>query len=761
MFEPVDAGSQDPEIAHEQAVVDATYHRLDQLKDEYRLAQERAHRQHGVGNAQGFTERDVLSAHFSDLRERLDQVEDRLVFGRIDMEDDLTHYVGRIGISTAEGEPMLIDWRAPASRPFYQATAIDPQGVIRRRHLTTRARRVTAIEDEALDQEAANKRNMTLQGEGALMSALSEARQGHMTDIVSTIQAEQDSVIRSEDSGLVIVQGGPGTGKTAVALHRAAYLLYTQRDRLQHSGVLLIGPSHVFLRYIEQVLPSLGETGVVSVTMGDLLPGFHAQAHDSERVARIKGKAVWQSIIRRAVKGLQCVPDADQELRVWSRTVTLTVEDIRAAHAHARRTGKPHNEARDGFALELMDVLARRLAADERDRRSREGVHDVDGNDVEMWRQEIRDSVDARRAINLAWMPTSPLTLLERIFARPGYLEQLNASVPNRLTFDEIAGLRRPKGSPLTVSDIPLLDECAELLGTSSALRERENNERAERLAYAREAIERQNLGDGIVTAQMLADATCEGESHSSLAERARRDRSWTYGHIVVDEAQELSPMAWRALLRRCPSRSFTVVGDLDQRRGHDRPSTWHEALGPAARALSEEYVLTISYRTPRQLIDRAQRVMAAVGEPMSGELQAVRDVTDAYELTHLAQEHQPPSSPETDDMWEPTREAIRRELSVLDHTVGIGRGRLAIIMGSERADQWNADTDGHTTLSERVAVLSATAAKGLEFDSVIVVEPSEILGDGPGDLFVALTRSTQRLHIVSSGQVLSGLEQN
>ena len=356
----------------EQEFVDSAYERLDALRASYRERQGRVHSTHGVGNAQAWTEREALSAHLGEMAARLEGVEERLVFGRLDMVDSSTRHVGRLSLSHDDGTPLLVDWRAPAARPFYQATSAKPEGVVRRRHISTRDRRVTGLEDELLDASAAH--GLELQGEGALMHALSEARDGRMGDIVATIQSEQDRIIRASDKGLLVVQGGPGTGKTAVALHRIAYLLYAHRERLERSGVLLVGPSRLFLRYIEQVLPSLGETGVVSVTVGDLVPGVHARASEDEAVARIKGLPAWATIVKEAVRALAKLPREDQELRVWNRTVTLTRADVEGARRRAKRSGRPHNVARESFARELMDVLALRLAREAGDADSEGGV---------------------------------------------------------------------------------------------------------------------------------------------------------------------------------------------------------------------------------------------------------------------------------------------------------------------------------------------------------------------------------------------------
>src|SRR5690606_38214935 len=237
----------------------------------------------------------------------LDAVEDRLVFGRLDLADGATRYVGRIGLTDAEHRSMLTDWRAPAAESFYRATALHPGDVRRRRHLVTRGRSVTGLEDEVLDLDTEVDAD-ALSGEGALLAAMAQGRTGRMTDIVATIQAEQDRIIRSDLTGALVVQGGPGTGKTAVALHRAAYLLYAHRRLLERSGVLVVGPSSAFLRYIDQVLPSLGETGVVSTTIGDLLPGVRATAVDEGQVARLKGLLLWRKVVRRAVRARERVP---------------------------------------------------------------------------------------------------------------------------------------------------------------------------------------------------------------------------------------------------------------------------------------------------------------------------------------------------------------------------------------------------------------------------------------------------------------------
>ena len=738
-------------VAEEQEFVDRAYSRLDQLRSQYREQRQKIDANHGVGNAQGWTERDALATHFAELSSRLDNVEERLVFGRLDMKDHATHYIGRISLLDEHSAPLLVDWRAPISAPFYQATAQEPLGVVRRRHIATRARTVTSVEDELLDVDQAQHQGLTLQGEGALMSALSSARSGRMGDIVATIQGEQDRVIRASDRGILVVQGGPGTGKTAVALHRAAYLLYTQREKLERSGVLIIGPSRTFLRYIEQVLPSLGESGVVQMTIGDIVPGLSAQDDDPVDIAAIKGRAAFSRILREAVRLIPRLPERDQVLQVWNRRVTLRVKDVQEALSRARRSGRPHNVARESFAMGLMELLAGRLIVEAGDAST---TADIDPDDLKTWMSEIRDSVDARRAINLAWMPTQAPAFLRKLWSRPDLLAQANRKAGTPLSVEELSLLYRAQDQPLTISDIPLIDELEELLGTldlaSAQKRRAEEQREKEERERANEALKATGLGGGIVTADMLMRQTQEAPSLRPLAERARADRSWTYGHIVIDEAQDLSPMAWRCLLRRCPSRSMTVVGDLDQKRGHRRPHSWKQALGPAARAFSEEFVLSISYRTPRALTRIAQAVMAQHGTPVLYPMEAVRDVPDCYQVSHTHK----------DTLKECVSQVVSTMEERLDREEGEGKGRICVIVPDAQAQLWHADESGASALDQRVSYLTAAGSKGLEFDSVVVVEPGAILDQGSGDLFVALTRATHDLHAVTTTQLPRGMEE-
>ncbi len=722
----------------DQEFVDHVYARLDDLRHRYRERLEAIRRQGASGTPQNRSERDAFATHYEDTLARLEQVENRLVFGRLDLENDASRYIGRIGISDEDQESLLIDWRAPAARPFYQATAARRGDVVRRRHLVTRGRRVTGVEDELLDTDADLD---GLTGEGALFAAMAAAREGRMGDIVATIQAEQDEIIRSAVDGILVVEGGPGTGKTAVALHRAAYLLYTHRERLERSGVLVVGPSRVFLRYIEQVLPSLGESGVVATTLGDLLADVPVTATEPEEVAAVKGRAVMAQVLRHAVRGLPRRLAQTTLLDVDGEQVRLEPEDVRLAQERARRSARPHNVARRTYATAVLESVVRRWAEEK-------------GLDLESEHgyllQSLRESRDARREINLRWMPTTPEQLLRRLYADP----QLLARHGRGLGADERRLLHRPVDAPWTAADLPLLDELAVLLGRledpqAERARLAREAERASAVAYAEHAIREDGLGGGIVDAQTLASRFDAPEARLSVADRAAADRDWTYGHIVVDEAQELSPMAWRALLRRNPSRSMTLVGDLDQRSGHRPARSWAELLGTAASEHVRTASLTINYRTPAEVMESAVRVLRAAGGAHAAPARSARDVPGALRLSAITDGH------EVVDVVATEYAALgegRLAVITAPGTVGAVRELLSTRLAAEL------ETPGGDVLAARVAVLDAVAAKGLEFDVVVLLEPAEITAGGPGDLYVAMTRPTRRLHVLHRGPLPDGL---
>ena len=825
------------ELRGEQQTVDLAYSELDRQLAQARRSLARTEAQGVSGTHQSRGERDAYAAHYSSLVSSLEGVEDRLVFGRMDMsraprdsagpagsssaeavsdrnvgssspvtDGGRRHYVGRIGLQDAQHREVILDWRAPLARAFYQATASHPMGLVRRRHIDTRARRVLGVEDEVLDLDALEAEGVPLsssgdgvaagelQGEGALIAAMSAARDGRMADIVATIQAEQDRIVTSSGRGVLVVQGGPGTGKTAVALHRVAYLFYSERERLERSGVLLVGPSRTFLRYVEQVLPSLGETGVVSTTIGDLVPGVRATAQEDARVAELKGRSLWVKALERAVRGLQRVPDAPREIEVQGVRLSLEPDDVREAASRARRGGKPHNLAREAFVIWLLERLTDQYAAATN--------QDASDADTRAWiREDIRTARDARREINLCWMPTTPQGLLERLWSRPALLEQVAPS----LSEQERALLRREPGSALSAADIPLIDELAELLGPSEDAQARrarlEARRREDLVAYAAQAIESQELGGGMVSAEMLADRVSQGGPTLTLAERARADRTWTYGHVVVDEAQELGTMAWRALARRCPVRSFTVVGDLAQYSGPHAPGSWGEvltALGTAsaektagrsrsqsrhrARSRSRqgrqsgrsrggstplrEEALSVCYRTPATIMEVAEETVTHLGHPPVYPVRSVRDLPDCLEVTDLSQS---PEGAQPEAWASLLREVVVQESARLDDQVGAGVGRIAVICPSPGRTEalLRQDPDlvaameapGGDVLRSRLLVVDPVLSKGLEFDVVVLVDPAEIGERSAGDLYVAMTRPTRRLRVVSRLPLLRGLE--
>ncbi|SQB64675.1 HelD family protein [Mobiluncus curtisii] len=774
--------SQQSEIAKEQTFVDRAYKTLDEMRVYYRRRQDEVAAEMS-SNPSARADRDALAAHYGDAATRLESVENRLVFGGLNLNDGTSFHIGRIGLrdfdptdaesatpelSPTENSPadlaptspekladmpgegmsrqLLVDWRAKVAQPFYQATAVAPMGVWKRRHVATSLRQVVGVEDELLtsspDTDAVQ--TATLQGEGALMAALSRARSGQMSDIVSTIQAEQDRVIRSDLNAFLVVQGGPGTGKTAVALHRAAYLLYAHRDQLDSQGVLVVGPNHTFLRYIERVLPALGETGVVSLTIGECFPGVHTVAERPELRA-LKGDTRWIKVAAAAVADLKRPPREDQMLQLDHVQLNLSAALIRDAMEAGSHGGSTHNQHWAAYAKFLVRELTKLYAGQTPTK-----------EDMEWMTEEIRASAEVRRAVNRCYLPASAPDLLARLYAYPDYLQRIASGI---FTAEEIVALQRPKTSPFTDADVPILDELAELLGplpgmTDSAT-QRRNREQRE-IERAAEAIEAMDLGGGLINARMLARSSRGEVSLSPLAQRARADRSWAYGHVVVDEAQELSPMDWHLLLRRCPSRSFTVVGDVNQTsQRSSTPLSWETLLGPARRAAPVMEQLTINYRTPRAVMDLAQKVLAATKHTVVP-LQSARDVADSLVFTRLQGEphanlHEPVSGP--GNLVPTLRETLQSETARLEAEVGSDAGKLAIIVPAA-AHSYLAATLGLETadvVADQVCCLDPRAAKGLEFDTVILVEPAVIADQSAGDLYVAMTRCTKRMHVLAS----------
>ncbi|HSK26807.1 MAG TPA: AAA family ATPase [Jiangellales bacterium] len=736
------------EVGREQVVVDTLYGRLDELRARTADQLARVRRSRVGGHAQNRGERDAMATLYEDRLGRLGSVEERLVFGRLDLTDGVTRYVGRIGLSDDEQRQLLVDWRARAAQDFYRATAAHPGDVVRRRHLTLKRRRVLAIEDELLDIEAAETDGeLALSGEGALMAALWERRTGRMRDIVATIQAEQDDVIRAPMSGVLVVQGGPGTGKTAVALHRAAYLLYTHRDRIARSGVLVVGPSRAFLRYIDQVLPSLGETGVVMMTPAQLVPGIEPEGEDEPAAARLKGDLRMAQAMRRAVTARQRIPARPLPLAVDGTTVVLEPRAVAAARSRARRTRRPHNQAREVFVREVLADLARQL-----------GTHrgqSVDDDDLPALEVDLRDSVDVRREVNLAWMPLAPQRVLADLWADDTRLAQAAPWLSPR----ERTALHRDRAAPWTTSDVPLLDELAELLGESDdaerAERRRAAAEREAERRYAQSVLEHAGEASWWVSAEQLAERFEERRTAVPVAERAAADRTWAYGHVVLDEAQELSPMAWRAIVRRVPGKSMTVVGDTAQSASAAGASSWAEALEPHVPGRWRVAELTVTYRTPAEVMEMASAVLAAAGDPAVPP-RAVRS-GDAPVVLRV-----------------PAADPAAVATAVRDELAGLDEGRLAVVTprgtsASVRAALAGLLPEGTVApgvdaAEAAVSVLDVREVKGLEFDVVVLVEPLDVLEGaerGAHDLYVALTRCTRRLVVVHARPLPPGMERS
>ncbi|WP_307810240.1 HelD family protein [Curtobacterium flaccumfaciens] len=746
--------SEPTEIDRERGYVDGLFRRLDELtaEAEQRLAETR--RQAVGGNHQSRSERDAYARLYEDTVATLERVGDRLVFGRLevaepDNPDDTFRYIGRVGLRDAEHRPLLLDWRVPGASAFYQATAAHPMGMRSRRHLSLQGRRVVGVEDEVFDAALYDDERTHLQGEGALLAAVTAERTGRMTDIVATIQGEQDRIIRSPLEGVLIVQGGPGTGKTAVALHRAAYLLYSYRERLRGSGVLMVGPSPAFLTYIEQVLPSLGETGVVMASLGSLYPGVHATTHDTRDVAAVKGAAQMASLLRRAVRSRQVVPTESVTLDIEGERLVVPPQLVADAMKRAQDRGKPHNAARVTFNKTALDAMTRLLAEQLRERGTT-----VDEADEKVLREDIRSSYDARVLLNTAWLPLPPEKFLEDLYARPNWL----ASLTPDWTPERRALLQRARGTAWTVEDVPLLDEAAELLGpfdpTGGAAKRAAKASRNRDIENARQAIE--NMGvEGIVSAEQVAGSFAEGGDPRSTAERAADDREWTYGHIVVDEAQELSPMQWRVLARRNPLRSFTIVGDMAQGSSPGAARTWDDVIGALARRRRGRAPqvpldhrieqLTVNYRTPRSIVEAAGAFADSAGLTVTRN-EAVRD-GDPVERVRVARAN-----------------LLDTVVAVADaERARIGSGTIGVIVPESQVDpvrqrlaRTEADVRGLASpTAGSLTVLTGADAKGLEFDGVLLVDPDGVGADAAraaAAVYVAMTRPTRRLTVIDVG---------
>ncbi|QMU78316.1 AAA family ATPase [Streptacidiphilus sp. PB12-B1b] len=617
--------------------------------------------------------------------------QDGLCFGSLDFgEGDLLH-VGRVGLSDEQDERILVDWRAPVAEAFYQATAVRPMGVRVRRTMRLNGRRVGHVNDTLLGTEAEDPGDSVLAGDAALLAALREPRTGRMSPVVATIQAEQDRIIRTRTRGVLVIQGGPGTGKTVVALHRLAYLLYAERERLAARDVLVVGPNQDFVRYIDQVLPSLGEHGVRAGELADLLPGIRPSRQEGDDSVRLKGSLHMAELLASTVRARQRTPDEEVVVDTGRGTtgqcrVTLAQEALAFSREEARASGLPHNLARavlvdsllPGLVEQVVDAFGRELIPPELER----GV-------LRSIREDLLTDPELQSAISRFWPVLTPEELVY------GLLEELDPA------------LRRAAEEGWTESDVPLLDEANALLNGESGL-----------------------LGE------VRPYGISEAES--------QRYHAWTatFGHIVVDEAQEFSPLAWRMLARHCPSLSMTVVGDLVQRNSASGIGDWAETFEAVARGRWHQEQLTVNYRTPAEIMACTRQVLAAI-DPAAVAPVSVRAGAVAPRATRVSAE----------GLSAAVLEAL------LARPSGDGHGTTVVIAPSSMV------TDLRTRLmhalpveharTTRVSPVSDT--KGLEFDRVVLVEPQGIVdqrAQGLSDLYVALTRATRELVVVHAREL-------
>ncbi len=688
-------------VSEEQAFLDRAYARLDDLRTGLGERINAVMVAPGTGTAQDVLERQALLDMLGHQATAAYAAEQRLFFGRLDRDDGSTVRLGRIGLRDDDGDPILLDWRAPQAAGFYQATTAEPAGVRRRRRVFTRERTVTHVEDEDLADPLAGV------GERAAAAAVDAPREGRMADIVATIAADQDRIVRSPLNRVTVVQGGPGTGKTVVALHRAAWLLYTHRDRLARDGVLVVGPSSAFLRYIEQVLPSLGETDVVLLTPGQLYPPVSTSLADPPAVAAVKGDLVMARVVAAAVRQRVRLPAEGVEVRLVDGSIArVSAGQLTQARADVPRRATFHG-GREPFLRRVLDLLARDHAVRRGD----------DPSDPDVRAAHLADLVDdpeVRRTVNLMWLPTTPERLVGRLLSDPATLA---AAAEGLLDAAAQRVLLRPPGSPWTVDDVPLLEEAAERLGEFVPPTPRVTalpDDYAELTVY---------------------DPFARDRPAGTLADRAMADRDWVYGHVVVDEAQELSRMAWRALSRRCSRRSMTVVGDLQQTAHPAGARSWDEVLDWAGDHV-DLHTLTVTYRITRQTADTATDLLVRAG----GTAPVLRPIRDGEPTEHV----RCTLAELADVAWsradpdEGGRTAVIVPDLALDVVTAALRGRDGFGFGDNAIDA-------------PVAVLTVREVKGLEFDHVLVVDPDALARQARhgSDAYVACTRATRTLHLV------------
>ena len=691
-------------VKDEQIFVDSTQQLLDDQIAHLQSRIASTTKAPGTGTGQDELEREALLDNLNQQLHAAQAARKRVCFGRLRFTNGDDHHVGRIGMRDSNGEIVLLDWRAPQAAPFYQATIKEPMGLKQRRRIAIKSSEqgpvVTHVDDENFEG--------TDPVSNAGAASMETPRSGRMADILATIATDQDAIIRSPLDQVTVVQGGPGTGKTVVALHRAAWLLYTHRERLARDGVLIVGPSNVFLHYIDQVLPSLGETDVVLLTPGQLYPGVRTTVQDNQDVARIKGDERMSRIISAAIAARVRIPH--EGLTVTTTTgmrINLSNHDIEQCAKGISRSRRFH-DGREPFLRRVLQQAARNVAL--------ETGHDPDDDDYcqDLIASIVEDPA-VRREFNLMWLPTTPEKVVHQLLTDELTLAQAAQGILS--SHDQRLLLREPS-DPWTTDDLPLLDEAADALGTWIPPEHRAEEAADYRELQASDAYQ--------IKPQRSMDRS------TSLAERAIDDREWVYGHVIVDEAQELSAMAWRAIRRRASRKSMTVVGDLQQSSHPAGPRSWEQALSWASTRM-HLHTLTVTYRITRQIAAAATRLLLdAGGDPPV--LTPIRDGADVVErslpLTGLA-----------------------------DYALSVGPadGRSAVIAPDSRVDQLRSlltqpnfgfDDDA---LDASVSVLTAQQSKGLEFDSVLVLDPVglSLQHERGADVYVAATRATKELQLI------------
>ncbi len=613
-------------------------------------------------------------------------------------------YVGRLGLADADGSRLLVDWRSPAAEPFFAATLAEPEGLASRRRYRWTDGRVTDYWDEAFTDATAG---LVLDDDSALLASLDAGRSARMRDVLGTIAADQDAIIRADSRGTLVVDGGPGTGKTVVALHRVAYLLYADaRLGEGRGGVLVVGPHRPYLSYVADVLPSLGEEGVLTCTVADLVPeGDGAGPEADPEVARLKSTAAMVAAVEPAVALYEEPPTTSTTVQTLWGEVTFGADDWREVFA-APGPDQPHNEARGVLWSVLTEIAADRLA-------------DA-GPGPEPLERALRADHELAEEVSRAWTIIEAADLVADLWSVPAYLRRC---VP-WLGPLEVAALLRPDPYAWTDADLPLLDAARRRLGDP----EHERRERRRRSELAARRVEMDLVvdalvesaayddGEGLATSlrqEVLRDALVD---EAGLARADPDSLAGPFAHLVVDEAQELTEAQWQMLLARCPARSLTVVGDRAQAR-HGFPEAWRERLEAAGLPAVSVATLTVNYRTPEEIMAEAEPVIRAA-------------LPDANVPTSIRSSGRPVRHGSIADL----------DAVVDDWLAAHDDGTACVIGAASYADR------------PRVRSLSASLVKGLEFDLVVLVDPESWGPDltGAVDRYVAMTRATWELVVLT-----------